>query len=150
MKSLMSFLNVTIDAQGIDNHELPVLRIGSFGAVITTQKGKAILVCNQYAYHGRGQSIHSSQQLEDNNIIVDDRPATLGGSQSLLASDGHIIPLSFVNGLARLQLRPFTDDEWNNLPHVTMTRNVPWSPHRYDSIERMNNIAGPELSGLEH
>ena len=31
-----------------------------------------------------------------------------------------------------------------------MTRNVPWSPHRYDSIERMNDIAGPELSGLKH
>ena len=31
-----------------------------------------------------------------------------------------------------------------------MTRNTPWSPHRYDSIERMNDIAGPELNGLEH
>ena len=31
-----------------------------------------------------------------------------------------------------------------------MTRNVPWSPHRYDSIEHMNALAGPELRGLEH
>ena len=33
---------------------------------------------------------------------------------------------------------------------ITMTRNTPWSPHRYDSIERMNDVAGPELNGLEH
>ena len=31
-----------------------------------------------------------------------------------------------------------------------MNPNVPWLPHRYDSIERMRIIAGPELNGLEH
>ena len=76
---------------------------------------------------------------------------TLGGShsQSLLASDGHVIPLLFVNGLARLRLLPFTDDEWDNLPHVTMTHNTPWSPHRYESMEYMDGLTGPELRGFE-
>jgi hypothetical protein len=54
------FLALTIDAQEIDNYEIPRLRIGSFGAVAYTQRGKVILVFNQYAYHGRGQSIQSS------------------------------------------------------------------------------------------
>ena len=48
-----------------------------------------------------------------------------------------------------VSLRPSADDEWDNLPHVTMARNTPWSPHRYDSIEYMDDIAGPELRGLE-
>ena len=79
---------------------------------VGTQRGNAILVFNQYAHHGRGQSIHSSLQLEDNDITVDDHPVTLGGSQSLLASDGRVIQLDFVNGIARLRFRPFTDNKW--------------------------------------
>ena len=47
--------------------------------------------------------------------------------------DGYAITLDFVNGLAYLNLRHFTDDGWNTLPHITMTRDVPWSPRQYDS-----------------
>ena len=47
--------------------------------------------------------------------------------------DGYALPLDFVNGLAYLNIRPFTDDEWNTLPHVTMSRDVPCSPRQYDS-----------------
>ena len=54
----------TINVQGIDNHQLPHLKIGTFGATVNTQNGPVILIFNQYAYHGSGKTIHSSLQLE--------------------------------------------------------------------------------------
>ena len=69
----------TIDVQGIDNHEIPKLKLS-----IRTQRGYAILIFNQYAHHGRGESIHSCLQLEDNSVQVDGHPSALGGTQSLV------------------------------------------------------------------
>ena len=123
----------TITIQGIDNHTVPDLRIGTYGAAARTQYGNVILIFNQYAQDGHGNSIHSALQLEDNDIKVDDRPLTLGGTQSLVTAEGYTIPLNFNNGLAHMNLRPFTNDEWITLPHVTMTRNLAWTPHQYDS-----------------
>ena len=97
-----------IDVQGIDNHMVPHLRIGTFGAVVRTKSGSyIILIFNQYAYHGRGKSIHSCLQMMDAGVTVDDTSRVLGGEQCLKIEE-YIIPLSFSNGLAYLELRPFT------------------------------------------
>ena len=131
--TLISYTGRTIDVQGIDNHELPQLKLCSCGGVVRTQRGPAILIFNQYAFHGRGKSIHSSLQLEDNKIQVNDRCSINQGHQSLATPDGYAIPLDFRNGLAYLNIRPFTKKEWNELPHVVMTRDVVWKPSKYDS-----------------
>ena len=55
----------TIGLQGIDNHEIPQLNIGTCCAVVCTQRGEVILVFNHYVHNGWGKSIHSSLQLED-------------------------------------------------------------------------------------
>ena len=49
-----------VDVQGIDNHQLVDIPIVTAGAVINTQKGEVIAVMNQYAYPGKGKTIHSS------------------------------------------------------------------------------------------
>ena len=121
-----------INVQGIDNHQLPQLKIGTFGATVNTQNGPVILIFNQYAYHGKGKTIHSSLQLEDNSVAVDDKSKRMGGSQTLSTTDGYVIPLDFDRGLMYLNLRPFTDDEFRRYPKVIMTRDVPWHPRRYD------------------
>jgi len=131
--TLISYTGRTIDVQGIDNHELPQLKLCSCGGVVRTQRGPAILIFNQYAFHGRGKSIHSSLQLEDNKIQVNDRCSINQGHQSLATLDGYAIPLDFKNGLAYLNIRPFTKEEWNELPHVVMTRDIVWKPSKYDS-----------------
>ena len=131
--TLISYTGRTIDVQGIDNHELPQLKLCSCGGVVRTQRGPAILIFNQYAFHGRGKSIHSSLQLEDNKIQVNDRCSINHGNQSLATPDGYAIPLDFKNGLAYLNIRPFTKKEWNELPHVVMTRDIVWKPSKYDS-----------------
>ena len=121
-----------IDVQGIDNHMVPHLRIGTFGAVVRTKSGSyIILIFNQYAYHGRGKSIHSCLQMMDAGVTVDDTSRVLGGEQCLKIEE-YIIPLSFSNGLAYLELRPFTNEEWEKLPKIAVTNDVPWDPSIYD------------------
>ena len=52
-------LDRTIDVQGIDNHQVPNLRLGKFGAVAKTKKGNILLIFCQYAHIQNGKSIHS-------------------------------------------------------------------------------------------
>jgi hypothetical protein len=35
-------------------------------------------------------------------------------------------------GLVYMNIRPYTDDEWDNLPHVTMTRDTVWDASVFD------------------
>ena len=128
-----------VDIEGIDNHVIPRLKLGTHRAVANLREGKVLLIFHQYAYYAQERLIHSSLQLEDYNITVNDHPHSLGGSQSLTNSNGLVIPLEFVNGLAHLNLRPYTDDEFLALPHIVMTRNTPWSPRIYDSTNHTAN-----------
>ena len=129
-----------IDIEGINNHIVSRLKLGTHGgAVAQPSQGKVIPVFHQYASYIQGQSIHSSLKLEDNNIAVDDHPTALGGSQSLTTVNVLIIPLEFVNGLARLNLRQYTDNELYSLLHIIMTRNAQWSSHIYESTKHTDD-----------
>jgi len=46
--------------------------------------------------------------------------------QLITTNDGFELPLNIRNGLAYLDIRPYTDSEWDTLPHVTMTSDVAW------------------------
>jgi hypothetical protein len=50
--------------QGIDDHMIKDVPIGTVGAVVNTQRGEVIAIMHQYAYTGKGGTIHSSGQLE--------------------------------------------------------------------------------------
>lgn len=121
-----------VDIQGIDNHQLNDVSIGTVGGVTMTQKGPVILVLHQYALYNKGTSIHAPGQLEWFKNSVDDKSIRVGGTQSITTLDGYVLPLDIVNGLPRLQLRPYTDDEWASLPHVIMTGENTWDPSVLD------------------
>ena len=53
----------TVSVTGIDNHELPGLDIVTCVALLHTNHGKVILIMHEYAYYGRGNSIHSPGQI---------------------------------------------------------------------------------------
>ena len=53
-----------INIQGIDNHEVTGLDVVTAATVLNTSQGKVIGIFNEYAYLGKGSSIHSSGQLE--------------------------------------------------------------------------------------
>jgi hypothetical protein len=54
----------SVHIQGIDDHMIKDILIGTVGAVINTQRGEVIAIMHQYAYTGKGGTIHSSGQLE--------------------------------------------------------------------------------------
>ncbi len=129
---VIDFKHRSVDVQGIDNHQLNDIRIATVGGVITTQHGPAVAIFHQYAYTGKGTSIHSSPQLEFYKNKVSDRSVKVGGLQRIETLDGYVIPISIKNGLARMQIRPYTDQEWEDLPHVIMTSDVTWDPSILD------------------
>ena len=53
-----------VHIQGIDDHMIEDVPIGTVGAVVNTQRGPVIVIMHQYAYTGKGGTIHSSGQLE--------------------------------------------------------------------------------------
>ena len=42
-------------------------------------------------------------------------------------------PLDVKNGLPYVPMRPYTDDEWENLPHVVWTSDMEWDPTVLDT-----------------
>jgi hypothetical protein len=126
--------NRKVDVEGIDNHQVTDIDIGTVGGVTDSNKGPIIVVGHQYALYGKGSTIHSPAQMESYGLDVNDKSIHVsGGLQRITTPDGYVIPLKIVNGLPRFpSMRPFTDDEWEELPHVFLTRNKEWDPSIMD------------------
>jgi len=73
-------------------------------------------------------------QLEAYKQDVNDRSLRTpgGGLQRILTVDGYEIPLVIRNGLPYLNIRPYTDREFDTLPHVIMTSDNDWDPSVLD------------------
>jgi hypothetical protein len=109
--------------------------IGTVGAVVNTQRGEVIAIMHQYAYTGKGGTIHSSGQLEWCGNDVNDRSIKIdGGRQRLTTPDGYVIPIDVRHGLPYITMRPFTDEEFEELPHVLWTSEDNWDPTSLDSV----------------
>jgi hypothetical protein len=80
---------------------------------------------HQYALLGKGLSIHSPSQLEWYKNDVNDNSIHVPGSiQRIITLEGYIIPLTSKDGLARLDIHPHTDSEFETLPHVHLTSEI--------------------------
>ena len=82
-----------VNVEGIDNHQLTDIPIVTAAGVITTQKGPVIAIMNQYAHINRGNTIHSSAQLESFGTILHDKAKANGGHQCLITQGGYVVPL---------------------------------------------------------
>ena len=101
--------------------------------LLQSTSGPIVGIFNQYAHYGEGHTLHSPLQLEDWGSIVNDKPRRLGGQQQVVTHEGHTIPLSITEGLLYMDMRPPTDEELNQYPHVMMTSDQPWDPSSYDN-----------------
>ncbi|KAG7338517.1 reverse transcriptase RNA-dependent DNA polymerase [Nitzschia inconspicua] len=122
----------TVDVQGIDNHQLNSVSIGTAAGYVESNKGPVILILHQYALVGRGHSIHSPGQLEWFKHSVCDKSVHVGGLQRIKTADGYVIPIAMVHGLPLVRMRPPTDKEFNTLPHIVMTSDSTWDPSVLD------------------
>ena len=122
-----------VDVSGIDNHKLTGLKIVTAGGVVISQRGKIIVIFHQFAYVPGGKTIISCPQLESFGIIVDDKSKVLKrGEQCITTLEGYVIPMNFINGLPYIPMRPFSNAEWNTLPHIILTSNMEWDPSVLD------------------
>jgi hypothetical protein len=125
----------SVHIQGIDDHMIKNVPIGTVSAVVNTQRGEVIAIMHQYAYTGKGGTIHSSGQLKwcgnninDHSIKID------SGRQQLTTPDGYVIPINIRRGLPYITMRPFTDEEFEELPHILWTSEDDWDPTSLDSV----------------
>jgi hypothetical protein len=110
--------NRTVDIRGIDNHRCTNIDVGTVGGVNQTHKGPVIGIFHQYGLLHKGSSIHSPCQFEWYRNEVNDKSVLVpGGLQRIQTLDGYIIPLSIQDGLTRLKIRPYMDQEFDTLPH---------------------------------
>jgi len=121
-----------MDVQGINNCQMTDIPIATVGGVINTQHGEVIAIMHQYAYTGLGTSIHSSAQLEWYKNDVNDHSIKVGGLQRIATLEGYVIPLNIIQGLPRMTICPYTDREWEDLPHVILTSELDWDPGQLD------------------
>ena len=89
---------------GIDSHELQGLDVVQCAGFIETNHGIVNLIMNEYAYYGKGHTIHSSGQIEWFKNSVDDRSVQVGGKQRICTIDGYVIPLVCKGGLMYLSI----------------------------------------------
>ena len=112
----------TVSVTGIDNHELPGLDIVTCAALLHTNHGKVVLIMHEYAYYGRGNTIHSPGQIEWFQNTCDDKSFHVGGKQVINFLDGYSTPLQCRTGLMYMSLlgQP-TDANLKTYPHVLLT-----------------------------
>ena len=89
-----------INIQGIDSHEVTGLDVVTAATLLNTSQGKVIGIFNEYAYLGKGSSIHSSGHLEWFKTNVDEKSVKVGGTQLITTLDGYSVPLLIKDGLA--------------------------------------------------
>ena len=132
-----------INIQGIDNHEATGLDVVTAATLLNTSQGKVIGIFNEYAYLGKGSSIHSSGQLEWFKTTVDEKSVKVGGTQLITTLDGYSVPLLIKDGLdyATSLGRP-TDQDMDTYPHVCFTSPDEWDPSVLDHDP-------PHLDGLD-
>jgi hypothetical protein len=119
----------SVDIRGIDNHHCTHIEIGTVSGVVQTHKGPVIGIMHQYSLLKKGSSIHSPCQFKWYKNDVNDKSILVpGGLQCIQTLDGYIIPLSVQDGLRRLKIRPYTDQEFETLPHVILTSELEWDP----------------------
>jgi hypothetical protein len=74
----------------------------------------------------KGNTIHSTAQNRAFGTTVHDTPRSQGGQQRLITSEGYHIPLSYRSGLPYMDMRPPTDEELQQLPHIILTSDAVW------------------------
>jgi len=88
-----------VDVQGIDNHQIVDIPIGTIAGVVPTQRGEIIAIMHQYALAGKVKTIHSTGQFQWYKHDVNDKCIKVGGLQCTKKFDGYMIPLDFKSGL---------------------------------------------------
>ena len=124
----------TADIDGIAGQALKNVPICTVAGLIQTTSGPVVGIFNQYAYTGKGLSIHSPLQFEAFGLQVRDGDLVqCRGQQVIVTPDGYKIPLVILNGLLHMSMTKPTDEDLVTYPQVIMTGDAPWDPSIFDT-----------------
>ena len=68
--------------------------------LVNTNHGYVNVIMNEYAYDGKGHTIHSTGQIEWQKSLVDDKSVKVGGTHCITTLDGYAFPLKFTGGFS--------------------------------------------------
>ena len=113
---------------GIDQHQINGVDIVQCAALVNSSHWYVNLIMNEYAYYGKGHTIHSSGQIEWHKNKVDDKSVKVGGSQCIATLDGYSFLLKCTGCLMYLSIlgKP-TDEELVKYPSVHLTSIHKWT-----------------------
>ena len=80
-------------------------------ALVNTNHGYVNLIMNEYAYYGKGHTIHSAGQIEWHKNLVDDKSVKVGDTQCITTIDGYAFPLKCTGGHMYLSIIGKPTDE---------------------------------------
>ena len=114
---------------GLNYLEPPIFSIGTGAAYIKSKQGPFIGIFGQYAISEKGETLHSTAQLESFGISTGDEFDLLAdGPHTITTKCQREIPAEIINGLVYMEMRPYTKDEFTQLPHIQMTSEMEWDP----------------------
>ena len=120
---------------GINTHEIPRFDIVQCAALVNTKNVIVNLIMNEYAYYGKGHTIHSSGQIECHTNTVDDKSVQVGGQQKIITIDGYSMPLMCKGGLMYLNFQGIpTDKDLQTYSSVHLTSPQQWGPSVLDYV----------------
>jgi len=122
-----------VNIEGIDDHVMERRPIVTAGTTVRSNCSLLILIMNQYAHAGKGHYIHSSPQMEYYGLSVNEKLRKVGGLQQITTNDGFVFAVNIRRGLPYLDMRPYTDKEWDKLSHVIITHEADWDPEVLDN-----------------
>ena len=122
-----------VNIRAFDKHEQVDIPLVTAGAVIKTQKGEVIAIVHHGAHMAEHNTILSCGQMEYWDQDVNDKSRKVkDGLQRIRTKEGYVIPMDFRDGLPFISMRPFTDKEWESLPHMHLVDPQGWDPSVLD------------------
>ncbi len=133
------------DVTGAGDKKIHQLPLGNYAGLAHSNKGPVILIMHQYAGFHQGKTIHSAGQWEHFGNTIDDRSQKVGGKQRTVTLDGYVLPIQIRNGLPCLDMKPPTDEEMEQHPHVIVTADEEWDPTVLDCEQQVLNLADDDV-----
>ena len=134
MRVIETVQNAKADVSGITNNVAKNLDIVLGASLIKTNRGMIIGLFPQYAYLGKGKTIHSCIQMEAFGLMVDERSRKVQnpGRQMVQTPDGYKIPIKIRNGLPYMDMKYPSEEDLDTFPHVYFTADTEWDPSIMD------------------
>ena len=125
---------------GINNHEIPALDIVQCAALVNTNHGIVNLIMNEYAYYGKGHTIHSSGQIEWQTNTMDDKSVQVGGQHRIITIDRYSMSLVCKSGLMYLKFQGIpTEKDLQTYPSVHLPSPQEWELSVLDYVHPKDN-----------